>query len=214
MNNRTFIKLALAGIAAFSISAQALQFDLTTPLPGQPSPSGSAPWLTVGLADQADMTVLLTLTAHLQPGEKIDFVTLNFDPSQNPAGIFNPSWSDPILQSVTLGKNIHALPGDGLFDILLQFDNRSGTGFDNNDSISLLLSPLTGMTLNAAMFDYPSEQHSANEYFGYKAGAHVLGLPNEGSTSIVPGKPVPEAASTLGLMGLALLGLTAVRRRC
>lgn len=220
MITKTSLKLAIVGLAAFCISAQAIQFNLNSVVPGTgPAPSGSAPWLTIDIVnDSTPNWVDITFTPHLSDGEKIGFVLLNFDPSRDPNLITLEGYNavGVALPLIKTEANKKSLPGDGDFDILFDFANPNphdpGHKFlFDGDSIAFTFS---GPGLTAEMFNFGSEQHGkGNPYFGYLAGAHVQGLTGQpDSTSIVPGPNVPEFASTLMLLGLAFGALTALRR--
>lgn len=188
---------------------------------GSVNPGGSAPWVTATFQNDGSAGVLLTISgADLAGSEKLDSVYFNVNPALS-ASIPNLTFS---LQSssaglaqpqISTGEDAFKADGDGKYDIKFAFGTGQGT-FNNGDSITYLVSGVTGLT--ADDFAYLSAPAGGSGPF-YSA-AHILGIsPNNSSVWVEPSAgPIPQISmmpepASFGFAGAALAGFVALRRR-
>jgi VPDSG-CTERM motif len=172
-----------------------VQVDFTSAL-------GGGVDLTITASDFDDLEFLDALYLNLNP--LLDPTQLDFGSPTGGSGFGD----DPVI---SLGTDAFKADGDGLYDILLQFDIAPpGDRFDDSDSITYHITGIAGLVEGDFNFlSTPSGGHGP-----FKAAAHIQGVgpEGEGSGFIAP-NGVPDGGATAMLLGTALACLGAFRRR-
>jgi hypothetical protein len=193
--------------------AKASTYELKNIFNGDKFDTGSN-WLTADFQDTGTNMVMLTLTSHLlDPDYFIQKVAFNISPFIMPSSLL---FSTASISGTTLtpshilnGKdNACNLAGSGSqgkgFDVLLNFPNANKNRFNNNDSITLII---TGLGITADSFDFLNASGAAN------VGAHIaLGGSRSSAVTNVNPSPVPIPGS-VWILGSALLGMLGIRRK-
>jgi hypothetical protein len=212
-------KFALGAALATGISYNAnavLTLDLDTAFSGdQPDGNVEAVFTNAGAG-----AVDLTITSGLVLPESMEELYLNLNPAydaddlafaiDSSSGTFGPI-------SISTGTNAFKADGDGLYDILFQFDfSPPADRFDNTDSITYHITGIAGLVEG----DFNFLSAPAGGHGPFLAAAHIQNTDGpEGSGWIAPnGAPpppngVPDGGTTLMLLGSALTCLGALRRR-
>lgn len=212
----------LTAVVAISLgsvlSAKAITIGLGSPFTSDPSPAGTAPWLTATFTDVSGGVQLKIDAANLSGSEFASDIYFNLDVSttgltssqQAKTGTF----TDPTFAISGSGQWNKADGTGGHFDLVYSFDTSSGNTFGSGESVTFLLSGITGLTAND--FNVLNTDGSPN----YAAAAHIQSLSDGGSTWIGGGTDtrtnnvsVPDAGSTALLLGAALSGLGMMTRR-
>jgi hypothetical protein len=200
----------MAATLALTTSAPAaiLTYDLNIEYSGATPPAGPAPWISATFDDGGGSgTVTMTLTTpNLVSQEFVRFWHFNLDPSLNPASLLFSaptkvgSFTDPI---VNLGVDAYQAGGDGLYDILIEFDNAPpGDRFGAGDSVTYTITGIPTLTANS--FNFLSTPAGGNGPFN--VAAHVQGIGSNGDFSgWITQVPEPTALSLLALGSLATL---------
>jgi hypothetical protein len=151
--------------------------------------------------------VNLTITASgFSGGNSINALFFNFNPSFDVAGLTFTQIA-PIggLQgNVNLANNSYKASGGGKFDIKIDF---SSSPFSTGNTLVYSITGLGNFSVND--FAFPNTP-SAGHPLSYAASS----IQDLSQVVIVNGSPspVPEAASTAGLLGLAMLTLFSFRK--
>jgi hypothetical protein len=238
----TFFLAGAVSMFAATAQAGTFEIDLGYTFSGF-VPGSTAPYLTAIFRDGADCvnssgvpggtatcaanTVQVTLTASLESaGEFVtewDFnSTAAITIAKQSTGPSSGTYTDPTID--TYNSNHYQADGDGLYDFGFMFATPSAGRFDGTDQITFLLS---GTGINAQTFNSLSAPAGGSGPF--LSAAHIQGIqPNNcsgwvsdgnGATGAAPGTAscgsiaVPDSGTTVGLLGLAMLGLGILRRR-
>lgn len=204
------------GLAIVTFSASALTVPLGYTFSGT-SPSGTAPWATATFTDVSG-GVQLTISASLGSGEFISKMYFNVDSSLlsslSFARIANGTPAANLsTPSVTIGEDANKADGDGYYDIYMAFATSGSGRFQDGESIKFLITGAAGLDAN----DFNLQSVPGGGNGTYVSAAHVQGIPTgEGSGWIGDGAPpppsVPDGASTLMLLGLAVMSFPVLRR--
>jgi hypothetical protein len=212
------IVAAMLCMTPLGARAAHIAFDLSIEYSGGTPPEGASPWLRVELDDGGGAgSVTMTMTATNLTGT--EFVTdwrLNLDPALNPADLdFSTptktgTFADPVIST---GTNFSMAPGDGLYDILVAFDNAPpGNRFGAGESVQYVITGIPTLTANSfAFLSAPQGGHGP-----FHTAAHVQGIGDDGEDSgqITNGQiiiVIPEPAG-LTIAAIALAGLVSRRR--
>lgn len=188
---------------------------------GSVNPGGPAPWLTATFQNDGSAGVLLTISgADLAGSEKLDAVYFNVNPTLS-TSIPNLTFS---LQSasaglaqpqISTGEDAFKADGDGKYDVKLAFGTGQGT-FNNGDSITYLISGITGLTAD----DFAYQSTPAGGTGPFYAAAHILGIsPNNSSDWVEPSAgPIPLISmmpepAAFGVAAAALAAVVTLRRK-
>jgi hypothetical protein len=208
-------KYALGTLLAAGISYNAnadFSLKLNDEFSGGQQPQGS---VSVAFSDGGTDAVLLTITGDLEETEFMESLYLNFNPAYLPTFdatnlTFNLVSSSGIggAPSVSTGVDAFKADGDGLYDILIDFDtDPPGDRFDNSDSVIYSITGITGLVAD----DFNFLSAPAGGHGPFVAAAHIQGVGTNGSGFVAPG--VPDGGATVMLLGTALACLGALRRR-
>ena len=199
---------ALLGLTT-SAHAAILTFEHNFEFSGATQPAGAAPWLRATFDDGGGSgSVTLTFTAlNLIDQEFVRFTHFNLDPAISPASLsFSAptkvgAFTDP---TIATGTNAFQADGDGLYDILIEFDNSPPANrFGPGEAVTYTITA-PGLTANS--FNFLSAPAGGSGPF--LTAAHVQGIGSSGQFSGWTTQ-VPEPAS----LGLAALGALAGLRR-
>ena len=220
-------KYAFSAILGIGISYNAnaiVSLTLHDEFSGGQQPTGS---LLVEFTNAGADAVDLKITSQLFGTEFLDELYLNLNTVFNPTllsftkiaetGSFGSlaGGVDPVISK---GTDAFDADGGGSYDINFQFDIAPPDDRFNGllDSITYRVGIL-GLTLREGDFNVASSPHGGNGI--HTAAAHIQGVargPNGTSGFIAPnGVPpsVPDGGATVMLLGSALAGLGALRRR-
>ena len=149
----------------------------------------------------------------------LTFVGLSFSPVQVFAKqgliLTRPTFDGSVGQTVYTGFTGPVSFGSGG-----QFFANTGSGdfvgIFGGSGLPVLLVPL-GYVSNAALSDSMTFNNATFAGLGVTPGTYVwtwgTGLPNQNFTLIIGGVGVPDGGSTVSLLGFALFGLVALRRK-
>jgi hypothetical protein len=189
--------------------ASGILYQFNTPFPTDPSPSGSTPWLTANIENSANGVLLTISGAGLTGNEFASEVYFNLEPSFNPGSLtFSETASAGSFSAPTIdhaSQDTYKADGDGKYDMRFNFGTASGTTFTVGDSVTYLISGISGLVANNFAFLSAPAGGSGPFY----AAAHIQSLADGSSTWIEPGggpipTPVPEPAP------FAILAVSAV----
>lgn len=191
--------MAVVSSAAFSAT---VVFNLNSLYTGT-TPSGTAPWVTITIADIAanKVNVKIDHNATSVAGQFVSNVYLNMDPFVSGITISNEVNANKRNGFGTALNGVNGAAGHN-FDMEINFQtSNSGGGIDRLKPGEFWSGDLTGTGLAANNF-------LSVDNFGMFAGAQVQGIPGNQSGHIAA---VPEPATMFGLaMGVAAI---AARRR-
>ena len=186
------MKKILTGIAiglfalATAPKAQALTLTFDTVFSGF-SPAGSSPYLTAELTVVDATHVDLTLTASLDAAEFINTLYFNFDPALDLSLLSLSDSTDPDVGGVDFSKGTDAFKadGDGLYDILFDFDHASPSDRFIGSEVLTYTFVYAGAGMTDLSFNFLSTPDGGHGPF--RAAAHVQGIaPNGCSGWIAP----------------------------
>lgn len=197
-------------VCSVPASAALVSFDMTVIFEGPGVPTNPPPWLNATFDDGGSAgTVDLTITALGLIGnqEKVRGVYFNFDPALDLTQLVfsapskTGSFEDPVI---SLGVDSFQADGDGLYDILIDFNNDGQQkAFNGGDAVKYTIS-LASLTANS--FDFSSTP--SGEMGAYQTAAHLLGLGESQDSAWVT---IPEP-TTICLLGLGVLLLRRKRK--
>lgn len=113
--------------------------------------SDSPPWVSATFQDANNGVLLTIANSGLATGEFVSGVYFNFDPADNVNNLrfaFQNASGSFSAPSVSAGKNAFKADGDNYYDILLGFSTADGQKFAGDDSITYLISGITGLTVS------------------------------------------------------------------
>ena len=185
------------------------------------SPAEAAPWIDATFQDSANGVLLTVDNPGLTGGEFVSELYLNLNPIDNVKSLnFTPVSGSSGVNAPTIqtGEDAYKADGDGKYDILFTFSTSNSGRFGAGDSLTYLISGVTGLT--SADFEYKSTP--AGGHGPFYAAAHVQGIAGEtGSDSVWMDPslgpqiiPVPEPGPVaFVVLAMALLGATLWSRR-
>lgn len=224
---------SILGIAVVSVvgvlnsSASSVSYDFGA-VSGGATPAGTPPWVSAVFSDAGANTVSLTLSAGgLSQGSFVSCWYFNLNSSLDPNSLnFTVSgttgtFTDPTLMT---GANGFKAGPDGKFDILFGFATTGDDSalFGSGDSLTYTISGISGLTAD----DFNQLSTSASGSGAYASAAHVqpgsadASCPawiNPTTTSLLDNATtqgsVPDASSTIALLGTSLVGIGILRRK-
>ena len=204
---KTFLCLLAITLCVCSVPASAtlVSFDMAVIFEGPGVPTNPPPWVIATFDDGGTTgTVDLTISA---PGlygnpEKVAAVYFNLNPALDPtqlmfsAPIKTGSFEDPVI---SLGVDAFQANGDGLYDILIDFNNgNQQDAFNGSETVQYTIT-LASLTANS--FDFPSTPDGGTGE--HKTAAHLLSLGAAEESAWVT-IPEPATVCLLALGGLLL----------
>lgn len=210
-----FAVMVCFGSARANASGILYQFDNV--FSGSVAPSPTPPWMNAAFQNAANGVLLTIASSGLTNGEFVSGLYFNLNPAdtvdnlnfslQDTAGSFS-------APTISTGENAFKADGDGYYDILLNFSTIDGYRFVVGDSITYLITGVTGLT--ASDFGYLSYPAVGDTPNGLFAAAHIQGIgtssawinPSQLNILSVP-EPAPVAFAGMGvaIALLAMLGL-------
>ena len=196
-------------------------YNFNSVFSGTINPGGPAPWLTATFQNDGSAGVLLTISgAGLAGSEKLDSAYFNINPVLS-ASIPNLTFSLQSASSglaqpqISKGEDGFQADGDGKYDMKFAFSTGQGS-FVNGDSITYLVSGITGLTAD----DFAYESTSSGGHGPFYAAAHILGIsPNNSSAWVEPSAgPIPLISmmpepAAFGVAAAALAAVVTLRRK-
>lgn len=137
-------------------SASGIVYQINTLLPDSPKSGSSIPSLTADF-ENANGGVLLTISGSgLTGGEFASDVYFNLDPAMNAANlVFNQSASTGAFSTPTIQQSSSQsfkADGNGKYNLEFNFGAANGTAFTSGNSITYLISGISGLTCNDFAF--------------------------------------------------------------
>jgi hypothetical protein len=218
--------VAASGIAA---SAGEIVFDYSIEFTGGTPPVGTTPWLRASFDDSiGGGQVRLTLSAlNLTGSEFISELLFNLDPVLDPTQLTFTGVGVPgsVPNSIGHRRDIYNANGAGKYDVQLGFPAPTANPaarFTSGETVVFDIGYTGVGLLNANSFNVLSPFPGGQDPFA--SAARVRGIQPDGrngwvGASLFGAGPVPGAAAvpdtcgTGALLGLALLGLGALRHR-
>ena len=187
------ILLALAAVAALSVQpAQAYMVTLEQ-VGANVVATGSGPINLTGLT----FVISTVLNAQINPG----VAAIGTGPAFPVAGDLYNGLSGP----TSFGSGLTTVPSSG-----------SGDTVGIGGKVGRLVVP-GGYVSGTALSDTSTYDNATFKSLGLTPGTYVwtwgTGLPNQNFTLVIGRGTVPDAGSTVSLLGFALLGLAALRRK-
>jgi hypothetical protein len=224
-----FCRMAFfAAVVSFALCpgvtlASVITFNLDTPYTNAITPSGTAPWVRVTVADVDDVVphqVTVAIDANFQSTSEFlgkDGVFLNLDPHLTFSRLTIVQSSGP-QATVSLAEDGEKAGANTKFDLLFGFNAQSGRLAGHGEAIFELSS--TDPSFGASSFNFPSSGGSNGNFY---ASAHVQGIGRQGNSSFLgggsppvgpTGSVVPEPSTlVLTLVGLGAVGAARGLRR-
>lgn len=204
-NRILFLSTLVVAGACASRSADALVLNLDTIYSG-PTPSGSAPWVTVTITDVAPNKVNLKIdhNASSSAGQFVSAVYLNIDPFVGAVTLSNEVNANKRNGNLDLALNgVHGASGN-LFDLGVSFKtSNSGAGVNRLKPGEFWSADLTGTGLHSALFNHVDNN-------GLYVGAHMQGIQGGLSSHLTTPEPASMAAIGFGILGI--LGRRRIKR--
>jgi VPDSG-CTERM motif len=226
-NLQSILGIAVVSVVgALNSSASTISYDFGQ-VSGGATPAGTPPWVQAVFNDAGADTVSLTLTAGgLGQGSFVSCWYFNLNPSLDPKSLdFTVSGTTGAFTGPTImtGANGFKAGPDGKFDILFGFATTGDDSalFDSGDSLTYTISGISGLTAD----DFNQLSTSAGGSGAYASAAHVqpgsdVACPawiNPTTTSLLDNAAtqgsVPDASSTIALLGTSLAGIGILRRK-
>jgi hypothetical protein len=210
--------------------AQQLSFNFDTVFgANSTTPTNPAPWVNASFKNVTGGVLLTITNVSLYGAEFLDTAYFNLATNLQATSLTftlqstNGLFALPTISKFSQGQDVNGsggnkADGDGYFDIVLSFAMNSGSStFDANESVSYLISGISG--LNATNFDTYSQDGNSSQFL---AAAHVQNVDGSNSKSAfeAPGTgeivPVPEPARAgllaIGIGAWAMLALPRHRK--
>jgi hypothetical protein len=218
------VLLAVSSVFVPRACATSIQFDFNHEFSSGTPPTGTAPWLRAIFSDVAPGSVSLTLIGvNLSATEFVGGWYFNLDPQMDATQL---QFSGPVVSNgavaapgIQTGKDKFKADGDGKYDILFSFDTSGDVSqrFTAADSITFTLSGIADLTVE----DFNFLSAPAGGHGPFISAAHVQGIGDGLSGWVDPVLvtppddivTVPDNASTILLLGLALSAVEVVRRK-
>ena len=218
----------MSAVGVLSSAASSVTYDFGQ-VSGGPAPAGTPPWVEASFSDvgMPSDTVQLTLTAeNIAPGAYVSCWYFNINSLLTPTSLhFTQTGSAGSFGGPTIstGANTFKAGPDGKFDILFGFNSTGddSTRFTSGDSVTFSISGISGLTVQ----DFNELSTSVAGGAGaYTSAAHIESGPNDCPSWVNPSvttqiqgnadtRPVPDASSTITLLGASLAGIEALRRK-
>jgi hypothetical protein len=213
------IGLSMACLLLATGPASALVFQLGRSFAG-PQPANNPPWLRIDMANEADGTVLVTMSCDAPSPQLMCDVWMNFDSDPLYANLLNGLYVIPVSGQATptlsMGANAFQSDSDGCYDLLFAFPDGVKAPPDEETGISTFRLASTGGALFDTLFDFMS--HPADGSNGrHGAVARFQGVAGLDNAWVRTGMPtpvrLPDSSQTSMLLGSALLALGVAGRR-
>lgn len=200
-----------------SLPAIVYVYSLDTEFSGGADPVGPVPWATATFSQVDAGTVQLELSnINLSGSEFIGAWYFNFNDSLdvNSLSFSRVGGTAPADADISTGLNSFKADGDGYFDIIFDFPQKSADRFAAGDTIVYEISGINPLTMD--MFNFDSAPGGGNG--SWYSAAHVQSINGEDSGWIGsgPGVAVPEPSTYLmlsSLLGLSLFLVARSRKR-
>ena len=222
--NFTSVPLGVAIAMLFTVNATAISFDLNTEFSGGAAPSGPPPWVEITITDNGAGTVTLKIDNLGLTGTEFNSQTLlNLESAfrgsltvalSGSSGTFSAATVAQQTGSETSGAGTFKADGDGFFDVSFSYATGGGGAarFGVGESATYTItSSVSG--LDATDFNLLSDLGSGSSV--WHAAAHVQGVAGNplATSGWIGDGAVPDGGMTVGLLGMAMAGLSLLRRK-
>ena len=219
---------AISAAGVLSSAASTVTYDFSQVSSGS-APAGTPPWVQASFTDvgmPAD-TVQLTLSAgNLAGSAYVSCWYFNIDSLLDPTALqFTGAASSGsfMAPAISTGANAFKAGSDGKFDILFAFSSTGddSTRFTSGDSVTFTITGIGGLTVQ----DFNQLSTSAGGVGAYASAVHIqsgesTAWVNPSTTQIQgnaddvpPQRTVPDASTTIALLGTSLAGIAVLRRK-
>src|SRR6185312_6073374 len=218
---------AMCAAGVFSSAASPVNYDFTQVSSGT-TPAGTPPWAQASFTDvgmPADAVQLTLSAGNLAGSTYLSCWYFNIDSLLDPTALnFTAAGSTGAFTGPTIstGANAFKAGPDGKFDILFTFNSTGddSTRFTSGDSMTFTISGISGLTVQ----DFNQLSTTAGGVSAYTSAAHIesgesAAWVNPTTTQIQnngddgPQRTVPDASTTITLLGASLAGVEVLRRK-
>jgi hypothetical protein len=216
--------ICVAGVLAAATPVSAITYNLNDEFSGAQDPVGVPPWVVISLVDAGPGAVSLSIANTGLTATEFNSATF-LNVADAFRGLLNVSLSGSVgsFTAPTVFQQTGAqdsdsgtfkADGDGFFDLAFAFGSGAGA-FGAGETATF---SITATGLSANSFGLQSFTGGGNGIWYAAAHIQSIGINGEGSgwigadtTTDVPG--VPDGGSTVALLGFALIGVDALRRK-